>query len=165
MNKQNEFKVGDWVYGSDWCYGEIEHIEEGFALVSYTTSNGGGSCTFYISELKHAPNPITQCLQRTFGMTVNHEYDNWYGRNDYILACVIPPHEGNQHRYVVRFSTVAAFDRWSNSRAIEKLFDTMEEVIDYIEHNKLEIYEQLLQYLSSEYEDLREDFEREFFDE
>lgn len=52
-----KFNVGDWVYASDWCYGFITKIEEGFAVVEYDTFSGGGNCSFMIEDLKKAEAP------------------------------------------------------------------------------------------------------------
>ncbi len=52
-----KFDVGDWVYGSDWCYGFITKIKDGFAVVEYDTFSGGGSCSFMIEDLKKAEAP------------------------------------------------------------------------------------------------------------
>lgn len=48
-----DFKVGDMVYASDWCYGEIIRIEDNFADVEFETAGGGGTVSFELSELKH----------------------------------------------------------------------------------------------------------------
>ena len=55
----SNFKIDDWVYASDWCYGQIMDIDEeaGEALVSYETERGGGSFYFDISELTAAEPP------------------------------------------------------------------------------------------------------------
>ena len=47
------FEVGDMVYASDWCYGEIIRIEDGIADVEFETAGGGGTLSFELSELKH----------------------------------------------------------------------------------------------------------------
>lgn len=48
------FRVGDLVYASDWCYGEIVEInqDERIAYVEFTTGNGGGCLPFGFDELK-----------------------------------------------------------------------------------------------------------------
>ena len=51
------FNVGDWVYASDWCYGCITEIEDGFAVVEFNTDCGGGSFSFLFEELKKAEAP------------------------------------------------------------------------------------------------------------
>lgn len=55
----SKFNIGDWVYASDWCYGQIMDIDEkgGEACVSYVTERGGGSFYFDISELTAAEPP------------------------------------------------------------------------------------------------------------
>lgn len=56
----SDFKVGDWVYGGDWCYGQIIGFEDGedyIAIVEYEASRGGGTFGFYISELTAAEPP------------------------------------------------------------------------------------------------------------
>lgn len=52
-----KFNVGDWVYASDWCYGFITKIEDGFAVVEYDTCSGGGNCSFMLEDLKKAESP------------------------------------------------------------------------------------------------------------
>ena len=51
------FNVGDWVYASDWCYGCITKIEDGFAVVEFDTYSGGGNCKFMLEDLKKAESP------------------------------------------------------------------------------------------------------------
>lgn len=48
-----DFKVGDYVYASDWCYGVIVRIEDNIADVEFDTAGGGGTLPFELSELKH----------------------------------------------------------------------------------------------------------------
>lgn len=48
-----EFKVGDYVYASDWCYGVIVRIEDNIVDVEFETAGGGGTLPFELSELKH----------------------------------------------------------------------------------------------------------------
>ena len=52
-----KFNVGDWVYASDWCYGYITEIEDGFAVVEFDTGSGGGNCSFMLEDLKKAEAP------------------------------------------------------------------------------------------------------------
>ena len=60
------FKIGDWVYASDWCYGQIENIEDGIALVEYFTPGGGGCCSFLIDDLQKAEPP-----KKNYELTIN----------------------------------------------------------------------------------------------
>lgn len=48
-----DFKVGDMVYASDWCYGEIIGIENNIAYVEFEAEGGGGTAPFELNELKH----------------------------------------------------------------------------------------------------------------
>ena len=48
-----DFNIGDFVYASDWCYGEIIRIEGNIADVEFETAGGGGTAAFELSELKH----------------------------------------------------------------------------------------------------------------
>lgn len=57
-----KFNVGDWVYGSDWCYGIITDIEDDFAVVEYETDRGGGNCSFMFEDLKKAEPPKRNAL-------------------------------------------------------------------------------------------------------
>ena len=53
------FKVGDWVYGGDWCYGQIMDIDEKKeeAVVEFDTGSGGGSMFFNLEDLQAAKAP------------------------------------------------------------------------------------------------------------
>lgn len=52
-----KFNVGDWVYASDWCYGCITEIEDGFAVVEFDTGYIGGNCKFMLEDLEKAEPP------------------------------------------------------------------------------------------------------------
>jgi hypothetical protein len=54
---QNEFKIGDYVYAEDWCYGKIVYLTDKYAEVDFDTMRGGGSLTFSLEDLKHAEPP------------------------------------------------------------------------------------------------------------
>ena len=58
-----KFNVGDWVYGSDWCYGIITDIEDDFAVVEYETDRGGGNCSFMFEDLVKAEPPKSKALE------------------------------------------------------------------------------------------------------
>lgn len=75
-------------------------------------------------------------------------------KTDTIKYLIVKPHEGNGNRWLLRISTIAAFDRWANSRAIEKFFDTETELCEYLTDHQLEIYRDLIRYLSDEYDEL-----------
>lgn len=75
-------------------------------------------------------------------------------KTDTIKYLIVEPHEGNGNRWLLRISTIVAFDRWANSRAIEKFFDTETELCEYLTDHQLEIYRDLIRYLSDEYDEL-----------
>lgn len=50
----NQFQIGDWVYASDWCYGQIVAIEDNLISVEFDTGTGGGTWTFEADEVKLA---------------------------------------------------------------------------------------------------------------
>lgn len=81
-------------------------------------------------------------------------YDMLYAENELIIVHVIPPIKNDYHitsKWQVSFSTVAAFDKWWNSEAICRYFDSEEEVVKYLVENQANIYRELLAYLSKEY--------------
>ena len=57
---------------------------------------------------------------------------------------------------MLRVSTESAFDRWANSTAIEKFFDSDIELCNYLYEHQLDIYKDLVEYLSREYDDVAE---------
>ena len=58
-----KFNVGDWVYASDWRYGCITEIEDGFAVVEFDTGYIGGNCKFMLEDLKKAEPPKRNPLE------------------------------------------------------------------------------------------------------
>ena len=48
------FQIGDWVYASDWCYGQIVAIEGNLISVEFDTRTGGGTWTFEEDEVRLA---------------------------------------------------------------------------------------------------------------
>lgn len=69
----DKFKVGDWVYGSDWCYGQITNIDEVTQLyyVEYDTGFGGGTATFLAEDLKYARHPLVTHFQQIKSFTLD----------------------------------------------------------------------------------------------
>lgn len=59
----SEFKVGDWVYAHDWCYGQITDLTDDEATVEFETERGGGSFPFDITDLRKAPEPRTYSMR------------------------------------------------------------------------------------------------------
>lgn len=69
------------------------------------------------------------------------------------MVCTITaPHSGNGNRWMVRIAPAVSFDRWANSCSIEEFFETVDDVVRYLEERELDIYKELLKDLSSEYE-------------
>lgn len=54
---QMKFKIGDYVYAEDWCYGKIVYIDDKYAEVDFNTMRGGASLTFALEDLRHAESP------------------------------------------------------------------------------------------------------------
>lgn len=77
-----------------------------------------------------------------------------YAQSDLITCQVVMPHSGTDNKWMIRFSTVAGFDRWANSCAIEIFFEYKDELLEYLERDRVGIYEDLLRYLSDEYFEL-----------
>lgn len=82
------------------------------------------------------------------------EKDRVCGMNKTMLILVVDGAYRNDGKWLVRISTLAGFDRWANSCAIEETFKSKEEVIQYFKEHKLEIYEELLSYLANEYDEV-----------
>lgn len=101
---------------------------------------------------------IKSVLINEYGFNIDDKYEKWYmyAHNDFVLAVIVSPHSGTKYRWMVRFSTISAFDRWANSIAIEEFFESKEDVEKYLRENKTQIYAELLKYLSREYEELWE---------
>lgn len=71
-----------------------------------------------------------------------------------VLYMIVEPHSETDNKWMLRITTISAFDRWANSRAIEEFFDSEIELCNYLYEHQLDIYKQLLEYLSLEYDDV-----------
>jgi hypothetical protein len=49
-----DFQIGDYVYASDWCYGQIIDIDDEFIYVEFDTGSGGGTWGFEADEVRLA---------------------------------------------------------------------------------------------------------------
>lgn len=102
---------------------------------------------------------IKEILKNKFDLEIEEPNENIYASNDIINCLIVKPHSGTKNRWMVRFSTKSAFDRWANSCPIEEFFDTVHDVNEYLIKNQINIYKQLLEYLSDEYDELDELFD------
>lgn len=88
----------------------------------------------------------------------NYEVDEYettlQAKTDTILFLVVKPHSGTNGKWILRVAALASFDRWANSTAVEKFFDTELELRNYLENNQLYIFKDLLRSLSEEYEEM-----------
>ena len=71
-----------------------------------------------------------------------------------VLFLIVEPHDGTEGKWMLRATTISAFDRWVNSTAVQEFFDTSFELCDYLNEHHLDIYKELLEYLSKEYDEI-----------
>lgn len=102
-------------------------------------------------------NMLQTILEKKYGLECMVYDGQVYGTDRYIICLIVSPHSGTNSRWLVRFSAAVSFDRWANSTGVEKFFDTKDEVATYLESQQLNIYKELLKYLSEEYQDIMED--------
>lgn len=82
------------------------------------------------------------------------EYDgNLEAKTNIVRYLVVSPHGGTNNRWMLRVTTMSAFDRWANSTVVEEFFETEIELCLYLYDHQLDIYKNLLEYLSLEYEE------------
>lgn len=83
------------------------------------------------------------------------EYDGHLeAKTKTVLYLIVEPHSGTDNKWMLRVTTISAFDRWANSRAIEEFFDSEIELCNYLYDHQLDIYKSLLEYLSEEYDEV-----------
>lgn len=95
---------------------------------------------------------IKSILRDSYGLKVEERGGNLYGNDRFIKVCVVPPIRDFHFRYVISFSTIAAFKSWGQSMALSKEFNTEEEATSYLTSCKAEVYEELLKYLFGVYD-------------
>lgn len=71
------FKIGDYVYGSDWCYGQIVDLLDDGAIVEYETERGGGNISFEFWELTPADPPLVYTHNEELNEIVTDLMDDW----------------------------------------------------------------------------------------
>ena len=82
------------------------------------------------------------------------EYDgNLEAKTNIVRYLIVSPHSGTDNRWMLRVTTMSAFDRWANSTVVEEFFETEIELCLYLYDHQLDIYKNLLEYLSLEYEE------------
>lgn len=82
------------------------------------------------------------------------EYDGHLEvRTDTIIFLIVEANTCASENWLLRISTTSAFDRWANSTVIEEFFNTDVELCNYLTDHQLDIYKELLRYLSSEYDE------------
>lgn len=90
----------------------------------------------------------------------NYEIREYNGhleaKTNTVLYQIVSPHSGTDNKWMLRVTTISAFDRWANSRAIEEFFDSEIELCNYLFDHQLDIYKNLLEYLSKEYDEVTE---------
>lgn len=79
-------------------------------------------------------------------------------RTGTVIFMIVEPHSGTRNRWLLRVTTESAFDRWANSTAVEKFFNTDIELCNYLHEHQLDIYKDLVGYLSREYDDVAEEY-------
>lgn len=98
--------------------------------------------------------PIQRKMEELLHVEAYIANRNIYANSDTIAAIVASPHSRTNGKWMIRFSPSASFDRLANSIAIEKFFDTSEEVVNFLICNLVSIYQSLLEQLSQDYKDL-----------
>lgn len=79
-------------------------------------------------------------------------------RTGTVFFMVVEPHSGTKNRWMLRVTTESAFDRWANSTAVEEFFNTDIELCNYLHEHQLDIYKDLVRYLSRKYNDIAEEY-------
>ena len=72
-----EFKIGDWVYVGNWCYGQIVELKDDYARVEFDTGSGGGNVLFPLTDLQPAepPEETKLIVMPKYAVTIIFSYD------------------------------------------------------------------------------------------
>lgn len=97
---------------------------------------------------------LEKIMNEYYTMESERVDSNLYSKNHLMHSVIVPPHEGTNNRWMIRFSTISAFDRWANSCPIEKFFKDVSDLQFYLMKSAEHIYLELLEYLSGEYDEL-----------
>lgn len=81
---------------------------------------------------------LEECLDKFHFAEINISKEMIEAHNSHIRVLITPPHD--EFKWTVRFAAAGTFDRWSNSIAVEKCFNTIPEVVHYLNKDKESIY-------------------------
>ena len=100
-----DFNIGDWVYASDWCYGQIVDIDmkHDTAVVEFDIDSGGGSMSFGYDELQPAdpPTKLETLPQYHFDRDkMCKAFDEVFTTDEFVDICV----ECSANRHLESFS-------------------------------------------------------------
>lgn len=94
---------------------------------------------------------IRNLLNDYFNVKADIANEHIYAESNTIVCCVSAPHEGTDGKWMIRFSPKVSFDRWANSTAIEELFDTCTDLLEFLHYKQAYIYCKLFERLSADY--------------
>lgn len=72
------YEVGDYVYASDWCYGQITDVYEDYVRVEYETPGGGGADLFGYDQITFADPPKVYSHDPELNDIVTDLMGDWY---------------------------------------------------------------------------------------
>lgn len=94
--------------------------------------------------------PVVRCLKSQYKMTIIDASDDRIdAKNDSLLILVVAPHD-NFNKYLLRIAPICTFDRWANSTVIEREFDSIKWLVEWLKKNELEVVKKVLNSLSGE---------------
>lgn len=90
-----DFKIGDWVYAGDWCYGEIVSIDEDndIIFVEFDTGTGGGTWSFERDEVRFAEERKSK--KKIYFLTTSNKFDF------YVLPAIRISMEEGSHTFLL----------------------------------------------------------------
>lgn len=84
-----------------------------------------------------------------------NEYEGHFeAKTNIAFFLIVEPHSGTNNKWMLRIAPISSFDRWANSTAVEEFFLTDIEVCNYLHEHQLDIYKNLLESLSNDYEEI-----------
>lgn len=105
-------------------------------------------------------NEIQDTLSRIFGVQAKlYDDGSMGGHNDVIIVCVYSPNAlmhdcGADGKWHLQIAPYTSHFTWDNPNAIEKYFNTSDDVVEYLTKSSENIFSDFLRAISADYTDL-----------
>ena len=103
--------------------------------------------------------PINTILRKEYGVkTASINDERLHAESDSMVFLVVAPHD-EMKKWLLRIAPRSTFDRWANSVVIERQFDNVASIANWLKMEKMFVFMKVLNSLSNEVVDMKREME------